>query len=576
MFDLINNEVPLQDTYPPYDIARTGEETYRISLALAGFAPGQVTVTAQQNRLTVTGWKSDKAKRGRERPGHDSSIPTQAARSWRTTMRIRETFLAGMLSGPLVVGAALAADTGNQSLVNAAKQGDRAAVQFMLNGPAKKDVVSAQGGAALIWAASHNDLAMVDLLLGAGADPKAANEYGATALYAAAADADPAMTKKLLAAGADPNAALTSGETPLMLAARDGRVATVHALLEGGADPNAKEKNGAQTALMWAAAGRHSAVTKELVQYKADVNAVSKSGSTALMFAARGDTESARALLDAGADPNLQIPDWGGTALIIASTMGQADIVEALLNKGADPNYRDKNSFTALHAAVRDSDYGEDAAQRARAVATVKVLLAHGADVNARLHQEKPTVRALNELQFEGATPLALAAEVNNLEAIKALVAGGADPNIPTAFGTTPLMLASGAGTDVQRARSIEERTLAVDTARYLVEHGADVNAVGEFGWTPLHAASYQGLTDVIELLVSKGAKLEAKDKLGQTPLSIALSVLTKEAGARRLQIPRRYRGDVAQLLLKLGATPLMQSGVNIVVQRAGDLATQE
>jgi ankyrin repeat protein len=165
---------------------------------------------------------------------------------------------------------------------------------------------------------------------------------------------------------------------------------------------------------MWAAAGRHSAVTKELVQYKADVNAVSKSGSTALMFAARGDTESARALLDAGADPNLQIPDWGGTALIIASTMGQADIVEALLNKGADPNYRDKNSFTALHAAVRDSDYGEDAAQRARAVATVKVLLAHGADVNARLHQEKPTVRALNELQFEGATPLALAAEVNN------------------------------------------------------------------------------------------------------------------------------------------------------------------
>jgi len=100
------------------------------------------------------------------------------------------------------------------------------------------------------------------------------------------------------------------------------------------------------------------------VEYKADVNAVSKSGSTALMFAARGDLESSRILLDAGADPNLQIPDWGGTALIIASTMGQADIVEALLNKGADPNYRDKNSFTALHAAVRDSDYGEDAVQR--------------------------------------------------------------------------------------------------------------------------------------------------------------------------------------------------------------------
>jgi hypothetical protein len=35
-----NNEIPnVQDTYPPYEIVRTGEETYRISLALAGFTP---------------------------------------------------------------------------------------------------------------------------------------------------------------------------------------------------------------------------------------------------------------------------------------------------------------------------------------------------------------------------------------------------------------------------------------------------------------------------------------------------------------------------------------------------------
>lgn len=490
-------------------------------------------------------------------------------------MSIRAILLAGVLGVPLVAGAALAADTGNLSLVNAAKQGDRNAVQSLLNGPAKKDVAGVEGTAALIVAASHNDVEMADLLLHAGADPKAANEYGATALYAAADNADATMTKKLLAAGADPNMALMSGETPLMLAAREGHVATVHALLEGGADPNGTEKNGRQNALMWAIAGRHSAVTEELVRYKADVNARSKSGFTALMFAARGDTESARTLLNAGANPNEVIPDWGGTALIIASTMGQADIVEALLNKGADPKYRDGNSFTALHSAARNSDYGSDREQRARAVATIKVLLAHGADPNARLHQEKPTVRALNELEFEGATPVALAAEVNNLDAIKTLVAGGADPNIPTAKGTTPLILASGAGTDVQRARGVEERGIAVETAKYLVEHGADVNAVGQFGWTALHSASYQGLNDVIEFLVSKGAKLDVKDELGQTPLSISLSILTKEAGARRLQIPRRYRGEVAQLLLGLGATPLKDSGVNVVLQRSGDVVVQ-
>jgi molecular chaperone IbpA len=59
MFDLLNAQVPhVQDTYPPYDIARTGEESYRISVALAGFAPDQITVTFQQNRLTVAGKKN--------------------------------------------------------------------------------------------------------------------------------------------------------------------------------------------------------------------------------------------------------------------------------------------------------------------------------------------------------------------------------------------------------------------------------------------------------------------------------------------------------------------------------------
>jgi uncharacterized protein len=490
-------------------------------------------------------------------------------------MNIKATLLASVLSMPLVAGAALAADTGN-SLVTAAKQGRQADVQSILKSDAKQEIVAAQGGAALIWAASHNDKAMVDLLLSAGANPKAANDFGATALYAAADFADPSVTKSLLAAGADPNGALMSGETPLMSAARKGNTETVRALLEAGADPNAKEKNGGQTALMWATAGGYSAVTAELVQHKADVNARSKTGSTALMFASRGDLGSVRTLLDAGADPNLEIPDWKGTALTIASTMGQPEIVEALLNKGADINHRDDNSITALHAAVRDSDYGEERDQRARAVATVKVLLAHGADPNARIHQEKPTVRALDEVEFEGATPIALAAEVNNLDAIKLMVDAGGNPNTPTVHGTTPLMLASGAATDVQRARSIEERGLALSTAKYLIDHGAEVNAAGQFGWTALHSATYQGITDLMEYLISKGADINAMDGFRQTPLSISLSVLTKEAGAHRLQIPRRYRPEVANLLLKLGATPLDKSGVNVVLTRSGAAAANE
>jgi molecular chaperone IbpA len=63
LFDLINNteSSEIQDSYPPYDIVRTGEESYRISIALAGFSPQDVTITAQQNRLTVTGQKAEEA-----------------------------------------------------------------------------------------------------------------------------------------------------------------------------------------------------------------------------------------------------------------------------------------------------------------------------------------------------------------------------------------------------------------------------------------------------------------------------------------------------------------------------------
>jgi molecular chaperone IbpA len=62
LFDLIENtlSLPGDDNYPPYNIERTGEDSYHISLALAGFAPEEITVTAEQNMLTVEGRKAEK------------------------------------------------------------------------------------------------------------------------------------------------------------------------------------------------------------------------------------------------------------------------------------------------------------------------------------------------------------------------------------------------------------------------------------------------------------------------------------------------------------------------------------
>ena len=63
LFDLINDTQRLesQDNYPPYDIVRTGEDSYRIALAVAGFAPEDITITAQQNKLTIAGRKPESA-----------------------------------------------------------------------------------------------------------------------------------------------------------------------------------------------------------------------------------------------------------------------------------------------------------------------------------------------------------------------------------------------------------------------------------------------------------------------------------------------------------------------------------
>lgn len=474
-------------------------------------------------------------------------------------MRIRALLLAGLLGLPLCAGAALAADASHSSLVDAVKQGDRAAVQSLLSGRSKDDLAGPEGTAALISAADRNDLAMADLLLAAGADPKGTNEYGATALYAAAANADIALAQRLLAAGADPNAQLLSGETPLMQSAQTGNVEMARILLAAGADPNARESNAGQNALMWGISERHAAITDELVKHGADINATSKSGFTALMFAAQqGDADSARILLNAEANPNETAPKSALTPLLIGTAMGRAKVVSLLLDKGADPNVVAANGFTPLHYAAR----------RKGAVGIVTALLKHGAKPNVRLKQKRPTTVSPNGIVMQGATPLAMAADINNIDAVKALVEAGADPLITTESGTSPLMLAAGGGTDVVRSRTPAERAVSIQTVKYLVEHGADVNAHGQFGWTALHSAAYQGLNDVIEYLVSKGAELDARDGFNQTPLSICNTIITKEIEHNGYQAPRILRRDTADLLLRLGATPLAKSGVVGIVQR--------
>jgi molecular chaperone IbpA len=60
LMDLLQNtaEADLGDNYPPYNIEKTGEDSYRITMAVAGFTPDEIAITAQQNLLLVSGAKT--------------------------------------------------------------------------------------------------------------------------------------------------------------------------------------------------------------------------------------------------------------------------------------------------------------------------------------------------------------------------------------------------------------------------------------------------------------------------------------------------------------------------------------
>ncbi len=412
---------------------------------------------------------------------------------------------------------------------------------------------------------------MVDELISAGIDINAPNEYGVTPIYTAAANAEVNLIEKLLQAGADPNSSLLSGETPLMAAAERGKLDAVRVLLNYDADPNAQEHHAGQTALMWAIAEKHGKVANLLVEYEADVGLNTNGGFSPLMFAVQqGDLDTVSALLNAGAEVDEVMPRSGVNPLMIATIGGYGDIVKLLLDKGADPNSTDSNGVTPLHEAAKD----------ALALEIIRTLTEYGADPNARiaLRKEDSTstnqgyggaVRSPTGVSLRGATPLFMAAGLNRLENVKALLAAGADPLITTDTDMTALMMVAGAGTGVNSTG--DEPPEAVAITRLFIERGANVNNVGHFGWTPLHLAAYHGYNKIINLLVENGADPNVMDGFGQTPLSISHAIVTEGIGDAYTQTPRSFRRETANLLLSLGAIPLEESGVKVVSRRAAE-----
>jgi ankyrin repeat protein len=380
-----------------------------------------------------------------------------------------------------------------------------------------------------------------------------------------------------------------------MRCARTGNVEAVKALLARGADVNATESRQGNTALMWATAQKHPDVVRELIGHRADVKARTETGFTPLMFAAQqGDLDSARLLLEASADVNEAVneatPD-GDNPLLVASASGHEAFSTFLLEHGANPNAADRNGITALHYAIM---YGLGQAisgismvhpettpflHRSNMVELVKVLLAHGANPNARLTAPEVEmagsagygkIMRINHLNVGGgrisplgATPFLLAALSFDPSLMRILVAAGANPLLATQENVTPLMAATGLGRE--RASHVEyteeEGAKSFEAVKLAVELGVDVNAVEKAtGMTALHSAAFYGGSErIVQFLVEKGANLEAKTTAGQTPLAIASNAPVKGKVERNL-VPMAYWKGTVDLLLKLGATPVNDS----------------
>jgi ankyrin repeat protein len=465
---------------------------------------------------------------------------------------------------PLLGALCFAASADDLRLIDAVKNRDRAAARSLVEKHVDVNADQPDGTTALAWAANRDDLETAGLLISAGAKVNAANEYGVTPLSLACTNRSAAMVEKLLKAGADPNAALWTGETPLMVCARTGNVETVKLLLSHGADPNAKETQQGQTALMRAVAEKHPEVAQALVDGGADVRARSKGGFTALLFAGQqGEIASAKMLLAAGADVNEKTP-MNGTALVMAAASGREPFAIFLLENGADPNAADAYGLTALHYAVPRGIAGIDSVSVVFRPSSelppgnmpelVKALLAHGANPNVQIAKNFPPYsRSPYALQTSlvGVTPFLLAAAAADVDLMRMLLSGGADPHLKSREGSTALMMAAGVGRIDERENTQDDAN-ALEAAKLALMLGDDIQAANARGRTALHGAAGIGANGLVQFLVEKGANLNAKDRRGYTPLGIAAGLAPRGGDSAS----RVYESTMA-LLLKLGAQPL-------------------
>ena len=332
-------------------------------------------------------------------------------------------------------------------VADAAARGDLGAVKALILRGANVNVAQGDGMTALHWAAERGDSAMTVTLLRAKANVRAVTRIGDyTPLHIAARTGNLAVVKALLAAGSDAKAVTTAGTTALHFAAASGNAGAIAALAARGADVNAREKEWGQTPLVFAAANDRADAIRALLKAGADPNlrtsVVNLTEAAAIEQAATRrrnevlvsfepekhvDTSTQVAQRRPPAQPKgpftpaqIQAAIDSGRAVYSVAAASKGPVQEEVdtINGGV-PGFAATvggiGGFTALHHAVRQGSAG-----------AVAALLEGGADVDARSH-------------VDSTTPLLVAAINGHFDVAMTLVKRGANPNIASTAGATPL-----------------------------------------------------------------------------------------------------------------------------------------
>ena len=438
---------------------------------------------------------------------------------------------------------------------------DLVAVDLLLGARTTADAKNRNGITPLYMASLYGNAPMIDRLIKAGADAKQRGPAGETLLMLAARNGNPDAVNALIAAGSDVNAMENlRGTTALMWAAEQKHPAAVKALLEGGADvaarsgaaglPRSRVHPAVDPAVVEANARRYSAAAaagrtyQEQLEFEVQATRAARTqngrivtandadgdvlvaglvgggsgGLTALVLAAReGDIDSARVLIDAGADVN-QATEYGWTPLLTATNNRHYRLGAFLMERGADVNAANKGRWTPLYLAtdnanIEGGDYPVPKADMDH-LEYIKMLLDHRADPNARVKDNTLSRTIFTQLWFleSGATPFVRASQSGDTALMKLLLAHGADLKIATDHGDTALTAAAGIGwiDGVTYEHSAKE---TVEAVKILLDLGLDPNGANKDGRTPLMGAAIKGRPELVQLLVDHGAKLDTRDK---------------------------------------------------------------